>query len=66
MLENTQTYVDKLADIFFIGNKNKVFEKIRGYIIDNINVVKPDSTLTSPMVDYYGDHFVLKPASNRT
>ena len=66
MTEQTQTDVDRLANLFFIGNKNKVFDKIRGYIIDNIDVVKPDSSLVSPIVDYYGDHFVLKPASNRT
>jgi len=64
MTDATQTYVDRLAHLFFI-NADK-YKSIKDYIIRNVNVVKPVSYLSSPMVDYDVDRFVLKPASNRT
>lgn len=64
MTESTQTNVDRLAAQFFIGLDR--FKSIKDYIISNINVVKSDSRLISPMVDYEEDRFVLKPASIRT
>jgi len=64
MTERTQTDVDRLANIFFINLDR--FKAIKDYIISNIATVKPDSHLSSPIVDYEGDHFILKPASNRT
>ena len=64
MTEKTQTDVDRLANLFFINLER--FNSINDYIISNINVTKPTSSLVSPMVDYEGDRFVLKPASNRT
>lgn len=64
MTEKTQTDVDRLANLFFINFER--FKSIKDYIISNINVSKPISSLVSPMVDYEVDRFVLKPASNRT
>ena len=64
MTEKTQTDVDRLANLFFINLDR--FKSIKDYIISNINVVKPTSHLQAPIVDYEGDRFVLKPASNRT
>ena len=59
-----QTNIDKLVNIFFI-DKTK-YRAINDYIISNITVVKPDSYLSSPMIDYEVDRFVLKPSQNRT
>ena len=64
MSERAQTAVDRLANIFFINGDK--YKKIRSYILDTVDVVKSDSHLQSPMVDYYGSRFVLKPSSNRT
>lgn len=64
MTERTQTDVDRLANLFFINIDR--FKSIKDYIISNINIAKSDSYLSSPIVDYDGDRFVLKPASSRT
>lgn len=64
MPEKAQTNVDRLANIFFINSST--YGKIRNYILDTVDVITPDSHLKSPMVDYYGNHFVLKPSSDRT
>lgn len=64
MTERTQTDVDRLANLFFVNLDR--FKSIKDYITSNINAVKPDSYLSSPIVDYEGDRFILKPASNRT
>lgn len=61
----TQTIVDKIANKFFITED--YYKKIRNYIINTgIQLSKPVSYLQSSIVDYEGDSFVLKPASNRT
>ena len=64
MTEKTQTDVDRLTNLFFINLER--FKSIKDYITSNINVTKPTSQLASPMIDYEGDRFILKPASNRT
>ena len=64
--EGTQTNADKIANRFFIGKDDNSFKKIIDYIISNVSVVKPDSYLVSPIVDYDGNEFILKPASIRT
>ena len=64
MPEKAQTYVDRLAHTFFINSG--VYGKIKNYITGVVDVIKPDSHLKSPMVDYYGNRFVLKPSSDRT
>jgi len=64
MTARTMTNVDRLANIFFINSDR--FKAIKDYIISNISTEKSDSYLASPIVDYDGDHFILKPASNRS
>jgi hypothetical protein len=64
MTAKSQTYVDKLAELFFVNSSQ--LKTLKDYIISNIVVVKPDSYLSSSMVDYEDDHFILKPSSNRT
>ena len=64
MTERASTIVDKIADTFFINST--MLKSITDYVISNVVVVKPDSYLVSPIVDYIGDRFILKPASNRT
>lgn len=64
MTDATQTDADRLADLLFIDKDR--YNQIKNYIFSKIVLVKPDSYLQSPMVDYDVDRFILKPASNRT
>lgn len=64
MLGKTQTKVDILAETFFIDSG--LLKSITDYIISNITVVRPDSYLSTPIVDYERDQFILKPSYNRT
>lgn len=64
MTDKSKTVIDELAQLFFIDSSR--YEAIKDYIMSNIAVVKPDSYLSSPIVDYENDHFILKPSSSRT
>lgn len=64
MPQKAQTDIDRMASKFFI-NKDW-YSAIKNYVTSNIVTVKPDSYLSAPIVDYYRDRFILKPASNRT
>ena len=64
MSEKSKTEIDELAEVFLI-NLDRL-NAIKDYIISNIYVVKPDSYLSSPIVDYDNDHFILKPSYNRS
>lgn len=64
MSQKAQTRIDEMASRFFI-DKNW-YAAIKDYVTSNITVIKPDSYLSSPMVDYNNDRFILKPAANRT
>lgn len=64
MTAKSKTSIDELAELFFINSEK--YEAIKDYIISNTVVVRPDSYLSSPIVDYEDDHFILKPSHNRT
>ena len=61
----SNSHADKIAHSFFIQSQN--LGHIKDYIISNIGgVVKSDSYLSSPIVDYENHQYVLKPSTNRT
>ena len=59
------TSIDDLIEKSFINAG--LYKSIKNYIINTgIQLVKPDSYLSSPIIGYEGGNFILKPASNRT
>lgn len=66
MRQKSKTEIDELAELFLIDLDR--LNAIKDYIISSVHiqVVKPDSYLSSPIVDYDNDHFILKPSYNRS